>query len=168
MPLMLHPYDRAAAVLYAHEWAYMRNPRYLNFDGIGGDCTNFASQCLYAGSQIMNFTPTLGWYYISSENRSPSWTGVEYFSNFLLRRENSVGPSAVEVSFDRAQPGDFVQLSFGGVRYEHTPIIVYTGQVRDEGDILVAAHSNDADFRPLKSYEYERIRFLHIVGVWKP
>ena len=168
MPLTLHPYDRAAAVLYAHEWAYMRNPRYLNFDGIGGDCTNFASQCLYAGSQIMNFTPTLGWYYISAENRSPSWTGVEYLSNFLLRKENSVGPSAVEVSFDRAQPGDLVQLSFGGVRYEHTPVIVYTANVREEGDILVAAHSNDADFRPLKSYEYEKIRFLHIVGVWKP
>ena len=46
----LRPYDREAAVAYAHRWAFGRNPAYSNFDGMGGDCTNFASQCLYAGT----------------------------------------------------------------------------------------------------------------------
>ena len=27
-----------------------RNPAYLDFHGLGGDCTNFVSQCLYAGA----------------------------------------------------------------------------------------------------------------------
>ena len=44
--LALLPYDRAAAVRYAHIWAYGRNPRYYDYESIGGDCTNFASQCI--------------------------------------------------------------------------------------------------------------------------
>ena len=43
------PYDRRAAVAYAHQWAYGRNPDFYDYEEIGGDCTNFASQCLYAG-----------------------------------------------------------------------------------------------------------------------
>ena len=74
----LQPYNRQAAVAYAHRWAFGRNPAYSNFDGMGGDCTNFASQCLYAGTGIMNFTPTYGWYYLSLNDRAPAWTGVEW------------------------------------------------------------------------------------------
>ena len=48
------PYDRGAAVHYAHRWAYDRNPAYYDFSELGGDCTNFASQCLYAGSGVMD------------------------------------------------------------------------------------------------------------------
>ena len=77
------PYDRRSAVAYAREWAFRRNPRFLDFSEIGGDCTNFVSQCLYAGSGVMNFTPVFGWYYLSSSNRTASWTGVEYLYNFL-------------------------------------------------------------------------------------
>ena len=58
--MTLRPYDRQAAVTYAHRWAYHRNPDFYNFDELGGDCTNFASQCLYAGSGVMNYTPTFG------------------------------------------------------------------------------------------------------------
>ena len=41
-------YDRRAAVLYAHRWAYGRNPAFYDYEHLGGDCTNFASQCIYA------------------------------------------------------------------------------------------------------------------------
>ena len=50
-------YDRAKAVAYAERWALSRNPRYYDFEDIGGDCTNFASQCIYAGAGVMNWTP---------------------------------------------------------------------------------------------------------------
>lgn len=43
------PYNRGKAVAYALEWAMSRNPAYLDFEELGGDCTNFASQCLLAG-----------------------------------------------------------------------------------------------------------------------
>ena len=90
--LALLPYDRAAAVRYAHLWAYGRNPRYYDYEGIGGDCTNFASQCIYAGAGVMNDTPTFGWYYINANDKAPAWTGVEYLYNFLTRRTPSAGP----------------------------------------------------------------------------
>ena len=34
------PYDREAAVRYAHRWAYGRNPNYYDYEELGGDCTN--------------------------------------------------------------------------------------------------------------------------------
>ena len=71
----LQDYDRKAAVLYAHAWAYGRNPAFYDYEQVGGDCTNFASQCIYAGSGVMNYTPVTGWYYNSSTDRTPSWTG---------------------------------------------------------------------------------------------
>ena len=115
MPITLQPYDREAAVRYAHRWAYGRNPRYYDYEEIGGDCTNFASQCVYAGSGIMNFTPELGWYYIDANRKAPAWTGVEYFYNFLTRAEMSVGPAAREGPIDAILPGDVIQLSFDGI-----------------------------------------------------
>ena len=33
-------YDRRAAVRYALDWAFARNPRFYDFEDIGGDCTN--------------------------------------------------------------------------------------------------------------------------------
>ncbi len=55
-------YRREAALQYAERWALGRNPRYLDFEKLGGDCTNFASQCIYTGSGGMNYTPVMGWY----------------------------------------------------------------------------------------------------------
>ena len=32
-------------------------------------------------------------------------------------------------------------------------------------NVLVAAHSEDADYRPLSTYPIQEVRFLHILGV---
>lgn len=77
-------YMRARAVAYAHRWAFSRNPEYANFDLMGGDCTNFVSQCLYAGCRVMNFTPDVGWYYQSLNDRSAAWAGVQDLFTFLI------------------------------------------------------------------------------------
>ena len=106
---MRNGYDEAAAVAYAKRWAMSRNPAYLDFHGLGGDCTNFVSQCLYAGAGIMNRTPVYGWYYLTGNNRTASWTGVEYLYRFLTANKGA-GPYAQEVSQDQAGPGDVVQL----------------------------------------------------------
>ena len=89
------PYDRASAVEYARKWAYFRNPKYFNFENIGGDCTNFASQCLFAGSGVMNYAPVYGWFYRSASDRTPSWTGVQFFYNFLVSN-NGTGPFGID------------------------------------------------------------------------
>lgn len=50
-------YNRARAVAYALRHVFRPNPAYANMDtmGGGGDCTNFTSQCLYAGGWSMDF-----------------------------------------------------------------------------------------------------------------
>lgn len=158
-------YDRAAAVRYAHTWAYRRNPRYYDFELLGGDCTNFASQCLYAGSGVMDYRPTFGWFYISPGSRAPAWTGVEYLYHYLTRAQPAPGPAARDVGIDELEPGDLVQLSFDGLRWQHCPIVVSVGEPRGPGSILVAAHSADADDRPLATYSYVSLRYLHVIGV---
>ena len=163
------PYDRIAAVEYAHRWAYRRNPKFYDYETVGGDCTNFASQCLYAGGGVMNFTPDLGWYYINGNQKAPAWTGVEYLYNFLTRGGMSVGPFAEDVSLQQIQPGDLVQLSFDGRRFTHTPVVVSApANPMSTDDVLIAAHSYDSDNRPLSTYEFKTIRYLHIVGVNAP
>ncbi len=154
-------YDREAAVAYARRWAYGFNPDFYNFNDIGGDCTNFASQCLYAGGLEMNFTPIFGWYYISVNNRTPSWTGVNELYDFLTTNQG-VGPRATLVALEELEIGDLVQFDYqGDGLFDHTPIIVNTGE-RTPDTILVAAHSCPALDRPLSSYSYTQIRCLHI------
>lgn len=152
-------YNRETVVDYARKWAFSRNPAYYDFSDLGGDCTNFVSQCIYAGAGVMNYTKDTGWYYISIDDRSPSWTGVEFLYDFLINND-SVGPYAVEVNQDEIQIGDVIQLGRDNGEFYHTLIVVKT-----EPTILVASHSYDAYDRPLYSYNYFNSRFLHIEGV---
>ena len=153
------PYNRAAAVAYARKWALGRNPAYYDFQDIGGDCTNFASQSIYAGAGVMNYTPVMGWYYRSASDRAPAWSGVEYLYNFLVGNR-SVGPYGHVVSREEVQPGDIVQLGREGGGFYHSPVITALTP-----EILVAAHTYDALDRPLSSYIYDVARFIHIDGV---
>jgi len=153
------PYDRTAAVAYARRWALDRNPAYYNFDKLGGDCTNFTSQSIYAGAPTMNFTPMMGWYYRSSYDRSAAWTGVGYLYNFLINNK-SVGPYGHVVLQDEAMPGDIVQLGTRDGHFYHSPVITAVLPT-----IMVAAHSDDALDRPLSTYIYDMARFIHIDGV---
>lgn len=165
--LNIIPYDRETAVAYAHKWAYSRNPDFYDYEEIGGDCTNFASQCLYAGTGVMNFTPVYGWFYINANQKAPAWTGVEYFRNFITREGESAGPFGVETKLDSLQPGDFIQLRFGNKEvFGHTPIVVAIGKPPSPANTLLAAHTYDADYRPLDTYFYQDIRYLHILGAY--
>jgi len=165
--MRLDPYDREAAVRYAHAWAYGRNPRFYDYERLGGDCTNFASQCLYAGAQVMDYTPTFGWYYIDANKKAPAWTGVVYLYNYLTRGHAAVGPAARDAPLAALEPGDIVQLSFDGVHWAHSPVVVSVGEPRGYGSVLVAAHSEDADNRPLSDYAFALVRFLHVIGVYR-
>ena len=160
--MIIIPYNREAVASYAKKWAFQRNPDYYNFNNLGGDCTNFASQCIYAGAGVMNFTPTFGWFYRSLNDRAPAWTGVEYLYNFLVGNEG-VGPFAEKVPLESLEVGDIVQLGTGAGDFYHSPVVVAIQQ----GRILIAAHSYDAYMRPLDSYNYYQARGIHILGVRK-
>ncbi|MBE6690605.1 MAG: amidase [Ruminococcaceae bacterium] len=165
--ITVRPYLREAAVTYAARWAKDRNPLFYNFTGIGGDCTNFVSQCVLAGSCVMNFTPDFGWYYRSVNDRAPAFTGVEYFWDFFtrvpafLRANGGIGPFGRAATREEVTPGDVVQLADAAGDFYHTLLIT---AVR-EGELLVSAHSNDVYNRPLSEYDAPQKRFLRIEGV---
>ncbi len=155
-------YNRKKALEYAKEWAFKRNPKYINFEKLGGDCTSFVSQCIYAGCNVMNYTPIYGWYYKNSYDRSPSWSGVEFLYNFLVNNKG-VGPFGVETDLTFMKPADIIQLGNTNGQFYHTVII----NKIDKADIFVSAHSIDSYMRPLDSYSFDKIKYIHIVGARK-
>ena len=165
--LVTKPYIRENALQYASRYALSQNPIFGNFAGIGGNCTNFVSQCVYAGTCKMNYKETFGWYYISMEQRAPAWTGVEFFYRCLVGNVegigNGAGSFAKEVQLSDLEIGDFVQFGRATGDFYHTPIVVGFSN----GEPLLAAHSYDAFGRRLRSYTYERLRCLHILGARK-
>lgn len=160
-------YNRARAVEYARRWALSRNPLFTNFAGRGGDCTNFVSQCIYAGSCQMNFTVDFGWYYITENNRAPAWSSVEYFYDFMtgmrdfVQMNGGIGPYGIEVDSTGAIEGDVVQLADSAGDFYHTLII----SGFSEGQTLVCAHTNDALDKPLSTYNFSSLRYIHIEGI---
>ena len=152
-------YDRAAAVRYAHLWAMTRNPRYGDFTNLGGDCANFISQCLFAGSGRMNYTRDTGWYYRSMSDRAPAWSGVMFLHRFLTRTQGEgVFARRVE-SAGQLQGGDVIFLSSGG-RIYHSLLVLAAS-----ADPPVAAHTVDSVMRPLSSYENAQRIFMRVEGV---
>lgn len=161
---MIIDYNRNAAIAYALRWALKRNPDYYNYTGIGGDCTNFVSQCVYAGSGVMNYEPVFGWYYINANDKSPSWTGVQYFYDFMIGN-TEIGPFAEERALNELIPGDVIQLGNEDGNFYHS--LLLTAILRGPGGrrYYVCAHSDDALNRRLSTYDFTVLRGIHILGV---
>lgn len=152
-------YNRNNAIAYAEEWAFSRNPKYYNFDNVGGDCTSFISQCLLAGGATMNYKKDLGWYYKNGNDKSPSWSGVEFLYNFLTTNKNT-GPVGKQVSLKDIEVGDIIQLSFDGKKFSHTLLVV-----KKDINIYVASHTYDVFGKNLNEYIYKTSRAIHIEGI---
>lgn len=159
-------YSRNRAVEYAKKWWNSRNPQFYDFDKLGGDCTNFVSQCLYFGGIEMLYSP-LGWYYNSLNSRSPSWAGVDEFFSFSTNNQNILGVKAKQVLSQNTtgvygiDVGDVVQLRFFDEdRFHHTALIT---KMTNDG-IFITCHTNDALDKPLSYYPIKEIRFLKILN----
>ena len=159
-------YDRRAAVRYALNWAFARNPRFYDFEDIGGDCTNYISQCLYAGCNVMNYSQENGWYYINSDNRAPSWTGVNFLREFLLTNLGT-GPYAEKAPLSELRRGDIIQLVDPSGRFYHTVFISAILSPAVPENIFVCAHSVDSRNRRLSTYDYADAVGIHILGARK-
>ena len=159
--------NRRKATTYAQKWALSKNPEYYYYHDIGGDCTNFVSQCLYAGSGIMNYTPTYGWYYINANNKSPSWTGTKYLYNFLVSNKG-LAVFGQETAADEIMPGDVIQLGDENMQFYHSLIVVKTDGFPAENTIYGASHSYASYMKRLSDYDYKNARFIHIEGVRIP
>ena len=156
-------YDRNSAINYAKKWALSRNPIYYNFDSVGGDCTSFVSQCLFAGGKKMNYNKPNGWYYNNGYDKSPSWSGVEFLYKFLISNKG-YGPHGTEVSQSDIIPGDIAQLSFDGNKFEHSLFIIDVTS-NNLNNISVATHTYDSLGKKIGEYTFSKIRFIHIEDV---
>ena len=143
-------YNRLLALEYAKKWALSFNPKYYNFTNIGGDCTNFVSQCLHAGNIPMNYNE-YGWFYLSTYSRAPAWTGVNEFWDFGTNN-TGIGVKLLPCTLEDVEVGDVIQL-YNGFRFYHS---LFVTSVND--GIKVAAHDNGAFDRPLDEYNFVSLR----------
>lgn len=108
----------------------------------------------------MNYSKNFGWYYINANNKSPSWTGVEFLYNYLTRK-STLGPIGIKTSKNNVEEGDIIQLSFDNRIFSHSLFIT---KIVGES-IYVATHTDDNLNKALNLYNYKDIRFIHIEKV---
>lgn len=132
-------YDRVAAVAYANRWWNSYNLAYERF---AVDCTNYVSQCLYAGGAPIRGMPnqSSGWWY-QGENWSFSWSVAHslrwYLGTSTVGLQGKEVHSALELS-----PGDVICYDFqGDGRWDHNTIVVAKDAY---GSPLVNAHTDNS------------------------
>ncbi|MGV3487204.1 MAG: amidase domain-containing protein [Tuberibacillus sp.] len=135
-------YDRLAAVKYADRWWNAANPEYMTFEV---DCTNYVSQCLYAGGAPMTgrYNQHSGWWY-AGKTWSLSWTVAHSLRWYLSSDKN--GLQAVEVDRpEKLQPGDVICYDFeGDNRFDHSTFVTAKDAY---GMPLVNAHTTNSRHR---------------------
>jgi hypothetical protein len=135
-------YNRHAAVQYAERWWNSYNPEFRKFDV---DCTNYVSQCLYAGGAPMWGAPDRerGWWY-GDDNWSFSWAVAHSLRWYLSGAEQGMQGIEVENASDLI-PGDIICYDFqGDGRYDHNTIVVAKDA---NGMPLVNAHTSNSRHR---------------------
>ncbi|MBO8173358.1 MAG: amidase domain-containing protein [Bacillaceae bacterium] len=164
-------YNRAKAVQYADKWWNSHNPEFLAFEV---DCTNYVSQCLYAGGIPMHDTGnrSTGWWYRYPGQDKALWSfswAVAHSLRWYLASQPANGIRAEEVaSADQLMAGDIICYDFDGDgHWQHNTIVV----AKDgNGMPLVNAHTANARHRYWDyhdSYAWtDRIRykFFHILS----
>lgn len=138
-------YDRKKAVEYAERWWDDYNPKFRQFDV---DCTNYISQCLFAGGAPMKHSSdrAKGWWYRfeSPVNWSFSWAVAHSLRLYLPTSQTGLQGKEVS-SADQLQLGDVICYDFNGDgRWQHNTIVV---DKDSSGMPLVNAHTDNSRHR---------------------
>lgn len=129
-----HAYDREAAAAYAREWAGERNPQWGVYDGAGGNCMNYVSQCLYASGIPMDQSGDAQWYWYSDSSRAPAWTGVDSFRDYVMNNSGYGLCAQTDVPWNSGDIGDVILMSTAG-NYHHAVIITQVVQDESSGTV---------------------------------
>lgn len=162
-------YRRDLAVAYADLYWNKPNPNYEEFDS---NCTNYVSQCIFAGDVPMLYTNRRdsGWWYKGRQQGkewwSYSWAVSRSLAAFLLKSRKQ-GLNAIEVdSADQLELGDVIVYDWNGdTRYQHTTIVTAFDA---KGQPLVNANTTASRHRYWDyqdSYAWTpntRYRFFHL------
>lgn len=162
-------YRRDLAVSYADLWWNKANPQYEEFDS---NCTNYVSQCIFAGDVPMLYTNRRdnGWWYKGRQQGkewwSYSWAVSKSLASFLMKSRKQ-GLQAVEVSqASDLELGDVIVYDWNGdTRYQHTTIVTAFDA---KGQPLVNANTTASrhrywDYQDSYAWTpYTQYRFFHI------
>ena len=160
-----YTYNRQAAVNYALQWWNKANPAYRNFGS--NDCTNFVSQCLYAGGWPMkgwNKWSLSHWFYYFGYYYSNTWTVADDFSKFLVYSGRGQARSLAYKPWNQYfKIGDLVQIDYNrDGKWDHTMIITKV----TANEIYVTYHWASNSSVPLTSLmanvmaKYPNARFI--------
>ncbi|MFD0590020.1 amidase domain-containing protein [Paenibacillus sp. GCM10027627] len=165
-------YRRDLAAAYADRWWNEGNSAYELFDV---NCTNYVSQCIFAGNAPMNYTGKRGsgWWYKGRSKGQEWWSyswAVSHALNQYLSAARKSGLKAVTVqSADELQLGDVITYDWNGDgRFEHSTIVTAfdsSGQPLVNANTVASRHRY-WDYRD--SYAWTRntrYRFFHIPDV---
>jgi hypothetical protein len=162
-------YRRDLAAAYADRWWNEPNPSYHNFEV---NCTNYVSQCLFAGNAPMNYTGKRdsGWWYRGRsggrELWSYSWAVANALQNYLSAgRRTGLKATPVD-SAEQLALGDVILYDWGGDnRFQHSTIVTAFDA---DGMPLVNANTVPSrhrywDYQDSYAWtEQTRYRFFHI------
>ncbi|WP_197084593.1 amidase domain-containing protein [Saccharothrix sp. ST-888] len=116
----------AAMAAYAEKYWSKYNPAYPQFNGAGGDCTNFVSQALKAGGwkNVPGEDSDYHNWWSGSDSQSWSWVGADEWSWFALSSKRVSNLANVY----QLGVGDILQADFDrdGSK-NHSMIVTYLG-----------------------------------------
>ena len=168
-------YDREKAVEYAQQWYNKRNPEYLEYDLYGGNCQNFASQCVHAGGMDMDIKGnyTCQWKFYGKDlnlkqvasGRSYSFIGVDEFYTYAIYNSTSGLVTQPDIDLKYAQKGDIIQVGAYG-KWRHSLVVsdVLTDENGTQTEIILASNTADRWNYPMSAYIYTYPRLIHIDG----
>jgi hypothetical protein len=163
------PYRREEAVAYADRWWNRSNPEYETFPV---NCTNYVSQCLFAGGAPMNYTGKreTGWWYKGRQGGRELWSYSWAVANSLaayLSGKRAVGLRAERVASPwELALGDVICYDWDGTgRYQHTTVV--TGFAPDGAPLVnantVSSRRRYWDYRDSYAWtEGTRYAFFHL------
>ena len=160
---------RKAAVAYADAYCgtasdgqknYQYNSKYTNYNALGGDCANFASQALFEGG---GFKKNSVWNYKDGKG-SRAWLNAQSFANYL--RSSGRGTLIASGSYLKVyknayklQPGDIIAYAKDG-KIAHVSVV--TG-LDSKGNPVVNCHNADRYRVPWDiGWSNDNIRFYFI------
>lgn len=123
-------YDVSKAAAYADKWAMSRNPVYTWWGDDGGDCANFASQCLYAGGM----PKTSKW-----KPNAAAWIGQNDLREYLVSIK--AGTLLTHPKSKDLKAGDLVWYNWDGKGSRTNHVTICVGK-NSSGTPLIDSHTN--------------------------
>ena len=176
-PTMAFAYNGTNAANYARTWYSGYNSQYNNYTNNGGDCTNFASQCAFAGGQAktnpskvtIGVTGTTSYWYsykyiqtnyflfwqVSSYPvwaESSSWVrvaGGQGFFDYFRYRKTTIVSKDLNYIRSQARLGDIIQVQAKNASAKgHTTVV----GAKSATEITLYYHTNNT-YRTLASFD---------------